>query len=187
MSVLKGFAGNPTVSVNGKSRAFNNYGVLPAQFQAVANRTMVLEDGTADAITIVTPPARGKLVARADGHLSLNLNEVRDTTPLSIVYDKTAEGNIDRIDATIEVVPAEWTGGWSRPMGYFLETDPVYDFSLITSYKLEFVVRAALQRKRQVYTMRIQDAEIFFATPEDEARFIAANSQREADAGHEPR
>ena len=107
----------------------------------------------------------------------------------AVAWLSPESGRFLRIDYTLPAPVSGPEGGQllSYDQSYFLETDPVYDFSLITSYKLEFVVRAALQRKRQVYTMRIQDAEIFFATPEDEARFIAANSQREADAGHEPR
>lgn len=98
-------------------------------------------------------------------------------------------GRFLRIDYTLPAPVSGPEGGQllSYDQSYFLETDPEYDLSLITSYKLEFVARGALQRRRQTYTMRVQNAEIFFATPADEARFIAANQQREADVGPVPR
>ena len=63
---------------------------------------------------------------------------------------------------------------------YSLEVDPIYQLSLITSYKLEFVARGVLRKERRQYSMQTRNLEVFFATPEDEAHFIAAKSAPDA-------
>jgi len=75
----------------------------------------------------------------------------------------------------------------SYEQSYFLEVDPDYQLSLITSYKLDLVARGVLRKERRQYAMQTRNVEVFFATPEDEARFIAAKSIPTADLGVLPR
>ncbi|MEL7128056.1 MAG: hypothetical protein AAGK23_00775 [Pseudomonadota bacterium] len=56
---------------------------------------------------------------------------------------------------------------------YFLETDPTYNVSLVTALTVKFEARGGLRTIRKSYTARTLRAEIFFATPEDEAAFLS--------------
>ena len=59
---------------------------------------------------------------------------------------------------------------------YVLEEDPVFGISLITSFRLAFEARGLFRKERRSYAMQTRNLEAFFATPEDEALFIAAKS-----------
>jgi len=60
---------------------------------------------------------------------------------------------------------------------YYLEPDPVYNLTMITAFSLSFSARAAFQTVRQSYSMRVLELEVFFATPEDEAAYLAGQTQ----------
>lgn len=70
---------------------------------------------------------------------------------------------------------------------YILQDDPVYQLSLITSFRLCLMARGFLRTEERSYDMQVRKAEVFFATPEDEARFIAAKGQVQADLTLSPR
>lgn len=70
---------------------------------------------------------------------------------------------------------------------YLLQDDPVYHLSLITSFQLTFEARGVFRKERRSYAMQTRNVEVFFATPEDEARFIDANRQTGADLTRFPR
>ncbi|MEM7663000.1 MAG: hypothetical protein AAF292_12210 [Pseudomonadota bacterium] len=57
---------------------------------------------------------------------------------------------------------------------YLLEPDPVFGFSLITSITVAFEARGGFKTIKRNYSSRILRAEVFFATPEDEAAFLSA-------------
>jgi len=57
---------------------------------------------------------------------------------------------------------------------YLLEPDPVFGFSLITSITVAFQARGGFKTITRNYSSRILRAEVFFATPEDEAAFLSA-------------
>ena len=59
---------------------------------------------------------------------------------------------------------------------YLLEPDPVFGLSLITSIRVAFEARGGFQTITRNYTSRILKAEVFFATPEDEAAFLSAGN-----------
>lgn len=75
----------------------------------------------------------------------------------------------------------------SYDQSYFLEADPVFELSLITSYKLDFVAQGILRKERRSYAMQTRNVEVFFASPEDEARFIAEKNASDADLQALPR
>ncbi len=60
---------------------------------------------------------------------------------------------------------------------YFLETEPRFGLSLVTAFAIEIEGRAAFRRVRRSYSARVLEAEIFFATPNDEASFVAARKK----------
>ncbi|MEO0883846.1 MAG: hypothetical protein AAFY34_14105 [Pseudomonadota bacterium] len=59
---------------------------------------------------------------------------------------------------------------------YLLEPDPVFGFSLITSITVAFEARGGFRTIRRNYSSRILRAEVFFATPADEAAFLSATN-----------
>lgn len=92
-------------------------------------------------------------------------------------------GRFLRIDYTLPAPVRGPEGGrlFAYDQSYYFQNDPVYRLSLITAYTLKFVAGSALGRETQQYRMRVLSAEVFFATPEDEARFIATSEESEAD------
>jgi len=70
---------------------------------------------------------------------------------------------------------------------YVLEPDPVYQLSLITSFQLELEARGFIRKEQRSYGMYIRNVEVFFATPEDEARFFKAKADEATDGAAEPR
>ena len=64
---------------------------------------------------------------------------------------------------------------------YFLEEDPVYRFSLITSFKVDLEARGGFRRERRSYKMHARNIEVFFASAEAEAQYFAALTPLEAD------
>ncbi|MEM6900038.1 MAG: hypothetical protein AAF583_09735, partial [Pseudomonadota bacterium] len=57
---------------------------------------------------------------------------------------------------------------------YLLEADPVFGFSLITAVTVAFEARGGFRTIERRYSSRILQAEVFFATPADEAAFLSA-------------
>lgn len=70
---------------------------------------------------------------------------------------------------------------------YILDTDPTFGVSLVTSFRLAFEARGAFRRERRSYAMQTRNLEVFFATPEDEARFIANKAIEGNDLGGKSR
>ena len=98
-------------------------------------------------------------------------------------------GRFLRIDYTLPAPVRGPEGGklLKYNQSYLIETDPVYKLSLITSYNLELEARGGLRTERRQYAMQMRNIEVFFATPEDEARFIATNSMQSTDLRVQPR
>ena len=63
---------------------------------------------------------------------------------------------------------------------YLLEPDPVYDLSLITSFKVQFEAKSLLRTTRRAFSMRTRNIEVFFATAEAEAQFLEDQSTQQA-------
>ena len=57
---------------------------------------------------------------------------------------------------------------------YLLETDPEFGLSLITGLSVAFEARGGFQTIRRNYSYRILLTEVFFATPDDEVRFLSS-------------
>jgi len=70
---------------------------------------------------------------------------------------------------------------------YFLEEDPMYELSLITAFNVSFEARSIIRTERRHYTMQTRNIEVFFATPEAEALFVAAQTTDEAGTSPNPR
>lgn len=56
---------------------------------------------------------------------------------------------------------------------YLLEPDPVYALSLITSFRVDLEARGGFRTERRRYVMQTRNIEIFFATEQAEALFLA--------------
>ena len=127
MATLKNLTGAVTITVNGTARAFTDYGVPSAaiEYPIIAARNFVFTDPTEpDSIEIVTPPERGKLVARSDGRMSFNYNDHLQTNTMSFTYNRTKDSVTTQVTATITVAAnVEYEGGWTEGRWYSPETD----------------------------------------------------------------
>jgi hypothetical protein len=94
-----------------------------------------------------------------------------------------------RIDYTLPSPVRGPEGGWlfAYDQSYYLQNDPVYNLTLITAYTLKFVAGSAFGKQTQQYRMQVLSAEVFFATPEDEARFIATSAASKNDVPQDVR
>ncbi|MEL7548122.1 MAG: hypothetical protein AAGJ84_15825 [Pseudomonadota bacterium] len=59
---------------------------------------------------------------------------------------------------------------------YFLENDPEFGVSLITAISVDFEARGGFRRIAKNYRARILKAEVFFATREEETRFLSSRN-----------
>lgn len=57
---------------------------------------------------------------------------------------------------------------------WFLETDPIYDLSLITAFSIDFEARAGFSRVSRTYKAEVTYAEIVFSTDNAREQFLAA-------------
>jgi len=70
---------------------------------------------------------------------------------------------------------------------YLLEPDPRAGLSLVTSFHVEFEAASVLRTERRAYTIQTRSVEVFFATKEAEAQFLAEQATRTAGLALEPR
>lgn len=98
-------------------------------------------------------------------------------------------GRFVRIDYALPAPVSGPAGGrlLKYNQSYVLQTDPIYQLSVITSFRLELEARGVIRKVRRSYEMQTRNIEVFFATPEAEARFIAAKAERVADEIADPR
>ncbi len=99
------------------------------------------------------------------------------------------EGRFLRIDYTLPDAVRIPEGGRLKAFQqtYLLEPDPVYGLSLITAFHVSFEAASLFRTERRAYSIQTRNVEVFFATPEAEARFVAAQMPAKADLAHEPR
>lgn len=57
---------------------------------------------------------------------------------------------------------------------WFLETDPLYDLSLITAFSIDFEARAGFSRIERNYVAKVTQAEVIFATQDAREQFLAS-------------
>lgn len=98
-----------------------------------------------------------------------------DTLRAEAWLDPTT-GRLLRIDHRLErPVPAPGGGRLHRyQQSHFLATEPTYGLSFISGFTVELEAGALMRREERSYRARITEAEFFFASAADEARFRAA-------------
>ncbi|MEL6411976.1 MAG: hypothetical protein AAFQ38_16415 [Pseudomonadota bacterium] len=119
------YSGSMTVSVDNSTVSVSTYGSTEsASLAAILRRTTVLTDPSGpDSVEVVSQPAEGQVIARSDNRLTVDLEDVNSTAPLTFTYRKTNGAQTTDVDVTINPTDDGKETGWEDGAYYRQETD----------------------------------------------------------------